>query len=409
MPAVILGLVLVAVSSVACAARPSRAFALWQRSAIVLPSDSDGTYQVPTPLPPGQRGDLITSIDQGRDSRLGAAHRITLLYHSVNSRGQDVAVSGVLLVPEGRPGTNWPLISWAHGTVGIADPCAPSHVANLGFDFWADHLRAFLEAGFAVAATDYIGLGTPGDHTYMSAVDQGNAVADIVPAVRRLNPYLSETWFAVGHSQGGAAVLSTTRAGANGSLPAGLAATVAIAPGNSVENVPKTVIDGTDTDPYAPLLDMYVLIGAAAADPAVRIESVLSTEGRQAVEVLKRDKCLVDYFAENSHKPGANAFIDNSRALADLVPRLRAYGNPDNQPTNGPVLVVTGDADTVVPTPGTLSLIEHLRQQGSHIDALILKGQDHIQPLANSLCRQLEYLTQHGAPSFSPRTHAKCP
>lgn len=59
----------------------------------------------------------------------GAAQSIRLLYSSTD--GIDgisrIPVSGSLFLPEGMPPKGgWPVIAWAHGTVGIADICAPT-------------------------------------------------------------------------------------------------------------------------------------------------------------------------------------------------------------------------------------------------------------------------------------------
>lgn len=359
-----------------------------------LPFDHCGTYVISDQLSAGCRGELITSIDQGSDSRLGAARRITLLYHSKNLRGEDVAVSGVLLIPPGIvPIGGWPLMSWAHGTVGIADCCAPSHKPNMGANIWAAYLRALLNRGFAVAATDYIGLGTPGEHAYMCALDQGNAVADIVPAAHQLNPNLSSAWCAVGHSQGGAAVLSATRSGPDGRLPEGLFATIAVAPGNSVDSVPRAVLDGTDSDPVSPLLNILVLAGAAAANPAIKPELVLSAEGKKVLQVVREGVCLHKLLQGPISEE--SFFVNNQLAISTLEPQLRAYGNPDNTPTNGPVLIVTGDRDTVVPTSGTISLIDRLLNYGCCIESLVRPGGDHFEPLLGSLDQQLAFLTKY--------------
>ncbi|MFT8180932.1 alpha/beta fold hydrolase [Mycobacteroides chelonae] len=267
-------------------------------------------------------------------------------------------------------------------------------------------MKSLLHAGYAVTATDYIGLGTPGDHTYMGSIDQGNAVADIVPAARQIYPSLSENWFVIGHSQGGAAALSATRAGVSGQRPSGLKAVIAIGPGNSTESALQAVIDGTDTDPFAPALDLFVLIGAAAADQNIHLEQILSPQGQKIVDKLRNSTCLADLLNNTRNLPGADIFLHDSRTIAELSQRLGIYGNPDNRPTNGPVLIVTGDADTIVPTAGTLKLIDNLRRQGSEIDDLVLPGQGHIQPLYDSFCEQQRFLAAHGglpAPQTCPQ------
>ncbi|MBV8702405.1 MAG: alpha/beta hydrolase, partial [Acetobacteraceae bacterium] len=106
------------------------------------------------------------------DSELGlvnAGQQLRILYSSTN--GIDgttpVAVSGAVFLPEGRPPAGgWPIIAWAHGTTGVADVCAPSWRARYFYE--AAHLAAWLTAGYAVVATDYQGLGTPGPHPYLA-------------------------------------------------------------------------------------------------------------------------------------------------------------------------------------------------------------------------------------------------
>ncbi len=50
-----------------------------------------------------------------------------VLYSSRSTDGSRIAVSGTVSVPKGKPPKGgWPVISYAHGTTGSADACAPS-------------------------------------------------------------------------------------------------------------------------------------------------------------------------------------------------------------------------------------------------------------------------------------------
>src|SRR5580693_1965410 len=58
-----------------------------------------------------------------------AAQGIRILYSSTDGDDGKTAiyVSGDLQLPKGTPPAGgWPVIAWAHGTVGVADICAPS-------------------------------------------------------------------------------------------------------------------------------------------------------------------------------------------------------------------------------------------------------------------------------------------
>src|SRR5881398_3229289 len=50
-----------------------------------------------------------------------------VLYRSTDAAGKTDAVSGTITVPKGKaPKGGWPILTWAHGTTGIADSCAPT-------------------------------------------------------------------------------------------------------------------------------------------------------------------------------------------------------------------------------------------------------------------------------------------
>ena len=109
------------------AATPAKVF----RPPATLPLTS--FYDTPHPLPPGKPGELIRSepIDQYNLPYELSALRI--LYHSRTTRGEDVAVSAAVLIPDGKPPAGgWPVIAWAHEFRGTARQCAPSLMKNLG-------------------------------------------------------------------------------------------------------------------------------------------------------------------------------------------------------------------------------------------------------------------------------------
>ena len=112
-----------------------------------------------------------------------AAYRI--LYRSEGLNGEPIAVSGVVIVPDGSPPPGGrPIVAWAHPTTGVARACAPS-LARVLFRS-IQGLRGMLAQGYAVAATDYPGLGTPGPHPYLVGVSEGRAVLDSVRAARTI-------------------------------------------------------------------------------------------------------------------------------------------------------------------------------------------------------------------------------
>src|SRR5690606_19749524 len=116
-------------------------------------------------------------------------------------------VSGTLLVPRSAySGGARPIVGYAVGTHGLGDQCAPSAAMARGAEAELAIIGLMLLKGWAVAVTDYEGLGTPGDHTYMVGASQGHAVLDSIRAAMRVpGAGLSESAPVVvmGYSQGG--------------------------------------------------------------------------------------------------------------------------------------------------------------------------------------------------------------
>ncbi|OHT78301.1 hypothetical protein BKG69_17000 [Mycobacteroides chelonae] len=268
----------------------------------------------------------------------------------------------------------------------------------MAYPSYARYVDGLIHAGYAVAATDYVGLGTPGQHTYMNAVDQGNAVADIVTAARQFEPRLSQgKWFAVGHSQGGAAVLEATRAGDSHGLPEGLAATIAIAPGNNLGSALRNMASGSDAYPVRSAYLAFLLSGLTATDASFDPGSILSSRGKEFLATAQ-DLCLFDD-SVNAKIPLPQSLLSgdpDSAAWKDASRRIAEYGDPDRVATYGPVLVVTGDEDLDVPTKGTLAMVANLKRLGGQVDELVVPGEDHDRPVLSTLCPQLRFLSQNG-------------
>ncbi|MFF3920081.1 alpha/beta hydrolase family protein [Streptomyces sp. NPDC001852] len=365
----------------------------------------DHSYHIPDPLPPAEPGTLIAATDHGPDARLEGARRWTVLYHSTNARGANVAVSGTVLLPSGSaPQGGWPVVSWAHGTTGVADACAPSQSANLGSEVFAQELRALLRAGYAVTASDYPGLGTPGPHTYLVGADEGNAVADIVIAARRLVPGLAPVWFAVGHSQGGQAALFATHAERRTGGQR-LGAAVAVAPASHLEamlagvkasHVPSelsfafySLVGLSATEPGGPAGDLRSLLGPSAAATASRVIADCVTHSDPVLQGVDTERML----------PLQG---DQLRRMGE---RMGAYGDPDRSAITVPTLVIQGGADEDVPPAWTDEVVAHLRRLGS--PSLVYRaypGAGHEQVLGRSVCDLLAFLHAHGGTSPGPCT-----
>jgi len=214
-----------------------------------------------------------------------------LLYRSTSATGTADAVSGTLLVPP----TPWtkgarPLISYAVGTHGIGDQCAPSNLLKNGTENEIALISQALSQGWAVVVTDYEGLGTPGTHTYAVAQSEGRAVLDAARAAQRVTGAGLSTSAPIGifgYSQGGQA--SSAAAELQGSYAPELNV-VGVATGGVPADL-NAVFKANDGGPAFGLV-LGAATGFAAAYPDLPFDSILNARGKATVEQVKQD-CTV--------------------------------------------------------------------------------------------------------------------
>jgi pimeloyl-ACP methyl ester carboxylesterase len=100
-----------------------------------------------------------------------------------------------------------PIIAVAHPTEGLAASCTPSQDSTS----LEDEALPWAASGFAVVASDYAGLGTPGVQGYLDNHDQAHSMLDSVRALRTMlaPAVFDDRVLLVGYSQGGGAVLAS--------------------------------------------------------------------------------------------------------------------------------------------------------------------------------------------------------
>ena len=182
------------------------------RSPVSSSVETDGlafyAYDAPVPSVPGK---LLRTESLPAELGLNdAQQQLRILYTSTDGatgQGQRVT-SGAVFYPMGSPPAGgWPIIAWAHGTVGVSAACAPSRNPRSARD--AAYLNRWLREGFVVVATGYQGLGTPGPHLYLHARAEAYAMLDGVRSVVGGLPNVANRVVLLGQSQGGGAVFAT--------------------------------------------------------------------------------------------------------------------------------------------------------------------------------------------------------
>ena len=253
-----------------------------------MPADNapagDPFYTPPVPLPPGQPGDPVYQRPLDNEyAVLTEGGNWLVLYQSQDVHGNPIATSGIIALPQTTPPAGgFPVVSWAHGTVGVADLCAPSRdtpdsLAHPMNTYPQTLLNTLLQNGYAVAMTDYEGLGTTDrTHPYLLGQSEAYAILDIVRATRQLfGALISDQVAIVGHSQGGQGALFAGSYAPTWAPELDLVGVAAIAPAN--HNLPLLQAGAglAGTNPGFAFTPLF-LCGAIGADPTIDPAQVLA-------------------------------------------------------------------------------------------------------------------------------------
>ncbi|MFB6810959.1 lipase family protein [Streptomyces sp. NPDC056387] len=264
----------------------------------------------------GRPGDIVGSAPsafhplpgQPTNTRAWKIH-----YRSTTADGVPNTVSGTVIVPQdGRTGPR-PLVTYAVGTVGMGDSCAPSNNLPYGTAMEANLVQQLTLRGWAVVVTDYEGLGTPGVHTYTVGPSAGHAVLDAARAAERLPEagLSADTPVGImGYSQGGQA--SSWAAELQGSYAPELRVK-----GTATGGVPADLMKVAEANngSYGSGLIFMAAAGQDAAFPELRLDSYLNPAGKALVAGMK-DGCVA-----------IDAIAGSFKRISDLTTR-----NPLEQP-----------------------------------------------------------------------------
>lgn len=311
----------------------------------------------------------------------GAARAVKIRYATRNESGRRAEAVGVVYFPHGTPPPGgWPVVSWAHGTTGIAPQCAPSRFSGAEQDREQPSIVAALKRGYVVTATDYIGMsGTPGTE-YLAGRSAAYNVIDMVRAARGNDPAIGKRWASLGHSQGGHAALWATYLANDYAPELRNVGTVALAPANHLETVIPLLAQPSVPN-VGPLnrtaaFALYMLDGLNNARPGVHALDALSPRGRQWM-AKARSTCL-EYMSKGLADVPPGTLFTKPIGDPPIGPALRDYAAIRTQGWVGtrPILLNQGLTDMVVLPPTTALLAAQMRQGGASVTLETFPG-DH--------------------------------
>ncbi|MGW2817715.1 lipase family protein [Streptomyces sp. NPDC001415] len=266
-------------------------------------------------------------------------------YRSTTAKGGPNVVSGTVIVPnDGRTGPR-PVVTYAVGTVGLGDSCAPSANFPYGTAVEATLINQVVQKGWAVAVTDYEGLGTPGDHTYTVGRAEGTAMLDAARAAERLGiPGVdaNSPVGIMGYSQGGQA--SSWAAELHDSYAPELKVK-----GTATGGVPADLmkVAASNDGGLGSGLIFMAAAGQDAAFPELKLDSYLNPAGKALVDYFKNNCVAIDTTV-GSFKHITDLTVKNPLQQPDWQARLGESRLGTHRP-DAPVYLYHGTIDELIP------------------------------------------------------------
>lgn len=267
-----------------------------------------------------------------------------VLYRSTSADGAPIAVSGSVIVP---PGARH-VLAIAPSTQGFADRCAPSRRLQ---DLTLTELPMVAAAtarGWAVAMTDYEGLGTPEQHTMFVGRSEGHAVLDALRAARALPAsglIAGGRTGVLGYSQGGGAAAWSAQLQPTYAPDVPLAG---VAAGGTIADLPAFLAAGSGT--WGAGAGFGTLLGLDAAYADLDLAPLLTPRGARFARTVG-SRCALEWISTLDY-PRASALLATD-PFADAAWARRAEENtPGGAAPAAPVLLYHGRGDRSVPIAG---------------------------------------------------------
>ncbi|MWB99390.1 lipase family protein [Agromyces seonyuensis] len=342
--------------------------------AVAAPAQAAGSFYDPPADLPGANGALVKTapmklavqVKTGASTAPLPATATQIMYESTDADGNAVAVTGTYLEPSGswREGGPRPLVSFAAGTQGQGDGCAPSQTLQQGLVFDSESIAigyeipqiyAFLARGIAVVVTDYIGLGMSDRvHSYVVRLDSGHAVLDAARAAKQV-PGASVTDASpiglYGYSQGGGATASAAELAPTYAPELSLKAAHAGAPPADLMEVMKSA-DGTAIMGVIG----FALNGLSQYEPEMQaaLAAEITPQGQATLASLST-QCIGDLILRSGTAfTRTSSWTTSGQSLHDLAQRVPAAKAAVDAQKIGrltpaiPVQIVTGTKDDIV-------------------------------------------------------------
>ncbi|MDQ4214736.1 lipase family protein [Microbacterium sp. ASV81] len=366
----------------------------------------DAFYTPPAEVP-SKPGTLIRSEPLTVGVPDGAkAWRI--LYTTTHPDGSPAISSGTILAPADPGPDPRPLLTVAHGTVGVVPGCAPS-LSDAPFADGAGTAMADMvtEHGWIAVTSDYIGLGTTGPHPYLVGDAEARNVWDASRAALGFPGLKVSTDTVIwGHSQGGQGSLWTGQIAGSYAPEFTVKGVAAFAPASDLYGLAEAI----KTETAGKTVSAYIAATWDRVFPDLEVSSHLTPGSAGPVQRIS-GLCF-------NGKDGLAAILRGSQVPNQVFPDALMDGPfgdtlKEQEPTGpfpAPVLVAQGLADPLVKPALQHAWVQARCAAGVPIDYRTYPGLGHVELVGpdSPLTPQLEKWTLDrwaGAPATPDCAH----
>jgi len=350
-------------------------------------------YDTPHPLPAGKPGELIRSESFDEYELPLEVSAVRILYHSRSASGEDVATSGVVLIPsdEKPPAGGWPIIAWAHEATGVARPCAPSLMRNVGH---GPFLSMYVTLGYAVVATDYTGLGTSFRNAFLDAPSSATDIIGSVSAARAALPQLGVRWIVMGEGEGSLAAVAVAEK-QNEIRDPGYLGSIAV---SGLADAKELLVHSTQ----GPASSVFLAYGVKTVYPQFQVTDMLTEKTlalyQQIGQTCGEAAAVARFPPAETLKP---AWENN-----EFVKQYFARNSLGQTQARAAILVISADADRTVPVTVTAPVIARMCKQGNRVQWERYPNIDPSRVIGDSARDQISWIEGRFAGRPAP---ANCP
>jgi acetyl esterase/lipase len=338
----------------------------------------DAFYDPPAVVP-YEHGHLIRTDDFSGQKPAGADVR-RILYTTRDANGQPAVASALVIMPREAPPGPRPVVSWNHGTTGVARGCAPS-LRDASATRWAiPGLDEAIARGWVVVASDYSGQGAPGVFPYLIGRGEARSSLDAVLAAREIDGLnLSRRTAVWGHSQGGHAALWTSQIAGDYAPDIDVRGTGLLAPVAEPIALAEELTSG-EANVMLSILISWVLVPYADTYADIDLTRYIAP-GSEAIVREMTQRCPSEPGVIVSVATALGVSEDRPLFVGDLTAGALGRRLADNTPTGPwgqPMLIGWGDEDEVIPPHLQHEFVEQLCADANQVRFLEYRGYDHL-------------------------------